>query len=485
MRTLIRHADWLYTCNDADEVFADAYLCIEDGRIVAVGTGEPPWHEADEVHDMRGRIVLPGFVNVHHHFFQSVTRAVPFGQRTTSLDWMFALYPLWAEMEVEDLYWATLLAAVEQLQSGTTTSVDHSNLHPVDGLESVEAQIRAADEAGLRYHLVRGAIVGLEAGLDARLRPLIGDRIDRLAGRNAGLVALLERTLRTYQSRADGTMLDMSIGPGGLAYDRPDIMEAHARLSRDYDCGLHTHYHPRPIEREMSVARAGRSPIDYIEASGWLGPRTWFAHCTELDDNEIARFADAGVGVSHSPRTVIRLGYEVPRIGAMRKAGIRVGIGVDGAASNDAGSMLGDLRLAQLLHRVGPDRAAPETWLTPYDLLLMATRSGASLLRRTDIGELTPGKCADVVAFDLRQPSLAGGSDPLGALFMSGADTAASLVIVNGQTRVIDGRMVGIDVAGLIDRTNAIAARLLDQAQRRSGIDFRAYPDVSRNPAYK
>jgi 8-oxoguanine deaminase len=485
VRTLLRHSHRLYTCNDADEVHADAYVCIEDDKIVALGSGEPVWETADAVYDMRGRIVLPGFVNVHHHFFQSVTRAVPFGQRSTSLDWMFALYPLWAEMEVEDLYWATVLSAVEQLQSGATTSVDHSNLHPVDGLESVEAQVWAAKETGIRYHLVRGAIMGLEAGLDARLRPLIGDRIDRLAGRNDTLIAQLERTLKAYQSRADGTMLDMSIGPGGIGYDRPDLMDAHARLSQEFDCGLHTHYHPRPVERDMSVRVTGQAPIDYLEARDWLGPRTWFAHCTELSDDEIARFAQAGVGVSHSPRTVLRLGYEIPRIGAMRKAGLVVGVGVDGAASNDWGSMLGDLRLAQVLHRSGPDKSDASTWLTPYDLLLMATRNGAALLRRTDIGRLEVGKCADLAAFDMTEPSLSGGSDPLGLLFMSGMNTTAAMTMVAGTVRVLDGQVQGLDLAAVVERTNAIADRLLDRAGARSGLDFRTYPGAGKIPVYR
>ncbi|MDB5527140.1 MAG: hypothetical protein JWR51_243 [Devosia sp.] len=486
MRTLIHNARYLYTCNDNDEVFRDGHVCIEDGLVVAVGGGPAPWQQADHVFDMAGAIVMPGFVNVHHHFFQSITRAVPLAQRTLSLDWMFALYPLWAEYDLEAMYWSSLLAASELLLSGATTSADHSNLHLTAGLDTISEQVRAVGDAGLRYHLVRGSLASMEAGIEARLRPLMGDKIDHLLGRGNDLMAIIETALKSHQSRAWGTMLDMSVGPGGLAYDMPELMAAHARLARDYDCGLHTHYHPRPIERQISLQLTGRTPVDYLDQSGWLTPLTWFAHCTELDDGEIARFAERGVSVSHSPRTVVRLGYEITRVSAMRSAGIKVGIGVDGAASNDSGSMLGDMRLAQLLHRSGPDKATPEAWLTPYDTLLMATREGAAILRRPDIGQLSVGCCGDLTAFDLASPTFAGApADPLGALLMSGADTSALLTVVHGKPRVHCGRMIDIDAANLIEKSNGAADRILRLASERTGLRFDSYPGATRQPQWR
>jgi 8-oxoguanine deaminase len=485
MRTLIRNARRLYTCNDGDDAFEQGYLCVEDGLIVAVGGGQPPWQEADHVFDLPNAIVTPGFVNVHHHFFQSLTRAVPLAQRTLSLDWMAALYPLWAEYDLEALYRASLASAAELLLSGATTSVDHSNLHLTDSLDTVEVQIAAARDLGLRLHLVRGALLSMEAGIEARLRPLLGDQIDHLLGRGVDVMALIERTLRTFQSRAHGATVDISIGPGGVAYDRPELMAAHGRLARDYDCGLHTHYHPRQIERQISREKTGGEPLDFLEASGWLGPSTWLAHCTELTDDEIARLAERGVGVAHCARTAIRLGYDIPRIGAMRKAGVRVGIGVDGAASNDSGSMLGDMRLAQLLHRSGPDKAAPDTWLTPYDMLLAATRDGAAILRRTDIGQLTVGCCGDVTAFDLKHPSYAGAAaDPLGALLMSGADTDAALTVVAGVPRVIGGSLVDVNHERIIADADASAGMIIARAEARTGLRFGLYPGAARSPRW-
>jgi len=485
MRLIIRHADLLYTCNDRDEVFRDGYLCIEDGTIAAVGGGEAPWQDADLVYDMQGSIVLPGLVNCHHHFFQSITRAVPLVHRTLSLDWMFGLYPLWAEYELEDLAAATLVSAVEQLLTGATTSVDHSNLHLSGATDTVDVQVDAAREAGIRYHLVRGSLATMEAGIEARLRPLLGDRVDRLLGKGIALVPLIERTLKKHQSRARGTMVDMSVGPGGVTYALPGLMQDHARLARDFDCGLHTHYHPRDVERDMSVRLTGLKPIDFLDRSGWLGPQTWLAHCTELDGEEIARLADRGCGVSHSPRTVIRLGYRLPPIARLRGAGVRVGIGVDGAASNDSGSMMGDLRLAQLLHRAAAadDTDAENDWLTPYDLLLMATRDGAAMLRRQDIGQLAPGMCADVAAFSLAGATYAGAvGDPLGALFMSGVDTRAELTIVNGRPRVHKGGLVDLDEAAIARRADQAARRIMAKASDRAKLDFAAYPGGGRRP---
>jgi 8-oxoguanine deaminase len=485
MRLIIHHADLLYTCNDRDEVFRDGYLCIEDGRIVAVGSGEAPWQEADLVYDMRGSIVLPGFVNCHHHFFQSITRAVPLVHRTLSLDWMFGLYPLWAEYELEDLAAATLVSAVEQLLTGATTSVDHSNLHLSATTESADVQVEAAREVGIRYHFVRGSLATMEAGIEARLRPLIGGRVDRLLGKGIELVPLIERTLKKHQSRARGAMVDMSVGPGGVTYALPDLMEDHARLARDFDCGLHTHYHPRRVERDISVRLTGLPPISFLERSGWLGPQTWLAHCTELDAQEIAMLADRGCGVSHSPRTGIRLGYQLPPIARLRSAGVRVGIGVDGAASNDSGSMLGDLRLAQLLHRTAAadDTDVENDWLTPYDLLLMATRDGASILRRRDIGQLAPGMCGDVAAFNLAGASYAGAvGDPLGALFMSGVDTRAELTVVNGRPRVHKGRLIDLDEAAIASRADEAARRIMTKASSSTKLDFASYPGKGRRP---
>ncbi len=300
------------------------------------------------------------------------------------------------------------------------------------------------------------------------------------------LLARIERDLKRHHDNGEGAMVRLALGPTGVTYARPHYMRAFADLGEAYGCGLHTHFLPRQAERRRSLDLTGLSPLDFLRQSGWVRPGTWFAHSPELNDDEIAAFADEGCGVAHCPRTVIRLGYPATRITAMRRRGMTVGVGVDGSASNDGGSMLSDLRLALMLHRVNsaPDVEPSRDWLTPYDGLLMATRDGAALLGRTDIGQLAPGKMADIAAFDLRRVAYAGGlADPLGGLLMAGSDSNAALTMVNGKVVVRDGKLVHLDEARLVSRTNAAAQRMLEQAEARTGMRFRDYPGATRSPA--
>jgi cytosine/adenosine deaminase-related metal-dependent hydrolase len=237
---------------------------------------------------------------------------------------------------------------------------------------------------------------------------------------------------------------------------------------------LHVHFDPRPDERATMRERGGR-PLDLLRETGWLGPRTWFAHSTLLDEDEMRAIAAAGSSIAHCPRCIVRLGKKVARIGHWRAHGINTGLGVDGAASSDMSNLLNEMRLALVLHRVGgyEDSEDATQWLTPDDVLWMATRGGARALGRDDIGELSPGKCADIAAFPLRRLSLAGAVvDPLGALLLAGSDPYAALTIVDGRVRVRDGRMVDVDEGLALDGANAAARRLLEAARTRTGIEF-------------
>ena len=252
-------------------------------------------------------------------------------------------------------------------------------------------------------------------------------------------------------------------------------MKRFAELSRAYACGLHVHFDPRPDEHELMQTLGGGDPIDFLRESGWLTERTWFAHSTLLSDYEMRAIADAGASLAHCPHCIVRLGKKVARVGHWRAHGINVGIGVDGAASSDSSNMINELRLALVLHRVGgyPDHEAADQWMTPEDVLWMATRGGARALCRDDIGQLAPGKAADIAAFPLQRMSHAGAVlDPLGGLLFAGCDPYAALTVVNGVVRVRDGRMVDVDEARAFEGTNAAARRLVEAAARRTGIDF-------------
>ena len=482
---LLRNVGWLYTCDDRDTLIEGGYVHVVDGRIASLGVEPCPVPAADRTIDLAGCIAMPGLVNVHHHFFQSVTRAIPLTQRADVFEWLFGLYPLWAELDEDAMQAATGVACAELLLTGATTSVDHSYLMPAGAGDLAAAQVETARGLGIRLHLVRGCMPTMEADLADRLRPLMKERLDGIVDEVEPVLASMRQTLSRFQDASRGSMTRIDLGPTTSTYRKPALMGRVAALAKEFDAGLHTHYQPRPVEYGMAQSLLGTTPLGFLRDSGWLGPRTWFAHCTELSDEEIDAFAGEGCGVSHCPRTAVRLGYKVPRITRMRQRGVTVGIGVDGAASNDSGSMLSEVRLAHLLHRIdtGTHTVPERDWLTPYDTLLMATRNGARILGRDDIGHLAPGMAADIAAFDLRRAAYAGAvADPLGGLVLAGSDASAALTVVNGRVVVEKGRLASGDEAAIVVRGNRAAERLLSAAERRTGIAFRGAPGAGPRP---
>jgi 8-oxoguanine deaminase len=477
---LLRNAERVYSCDDGNHIVANGYVLIEDARVAEVGTEPCPHAGADEVIDMTGCLVMPGFVSVHHHFFQSLSRAIPMTQPAGALDWMYGMYPLWSELDPESMYWASLVAASELLLTGATTCADDSFLLPGKDGAVIDAEVQAVREAGLRLHLVRGCLPTLEGDLVGRLKPIMGDRMSQMLDGDEGLLfKRMERDIKTYHDASHSSMLRIALGPSGVNYANPSLMRRVAELAHGNACGLHTHYHPRAAEREICRKSNGRSAAQFLGDVGWIEPSTWFAHCTQLEADDMTAFADHGCGVAHCPRTVIRLGYRTPAIGQIRRHGITVGFGVDGAASNDSGGMLDTVRLGLLLHRTnnGDDAGARAEWLTPYDALLMATRDGARILGRDDIGQLAPGMAADIIAYDMRRVAYAGGmTDPLGGLLMGGWDAGTTLTVVGGKVLVRDGRLQHLKEQAVVEKANAVAARTLERAEKRTGLPFRSYP---------
>jgi len=473
-RLLLRHADIIHTCDDARRVIRDGYVLVENERIAAVGPEPAPACAVHEELSVAGCLVTPGLVNIHHHLYQTLTRAIPTATRATILEWLQVLYPIWAEIDPDAYYRAALATSCELLCSGCTTNADFSYLMPETNGEMAMEEIRGVREAGIRFVLVRGAMPTMESDLEARLRPLMGSRIDRLLDREDELFPKLEQTIHRYHDTSPGAMLQVAIGPTSVTYTRPRFMRRFADLASANACGLHVHFDPRPDERAVMQRRGGR-PIDFLRDSGWLTDRTWFAHATLLDTDEMKAIAAAGASLAHCPRCIVRLGKKVARVGHWRSHGINVGIGVDGAASSDMSNLLNEMRLALVLHRIGgyEDSEPANQWMTPQDVLWMATRGGARALGRDDIGELRAGKAADIAAFPLRRLSHAGAiTDPLGAVLLAGSDPYASLVIVNGRVRVREGHMVDVDETRALEGANAAALRLLRAAQQRTGIDL-------------
>ena len=444
--TLFRNADVLVTMDAARREIPGGGVLVEGNRITAVGpTAELP-DAADEVVDLGGHLVVPGMVNTHHHMFQSLTRAVPAAQDAELFGWLTSLYPLWARLTPEMIGASTRTAIAELLLSGCTTTSDHLYVFP-NGCR-LDDSIEAAAEMGMRFHASRGSMsVGQSKG---------GLPPDDLVENEADILADSQRLIEAYHDPSRHAMLRIVLAPCSPFSVSPDLMRATAALARSMGVGLHTHLAENLSDVEYSRDNFNATPAEYAEAVGWVGPDVWHAHCVHLDHPGIDLFARTQTGVAHCPCSNMRLGSGIAPVRRMRDAGLRIGLGVDGSASNDGASMVGEARQAMLLQRAAFGPAA----LTARDALEMATLGGAAVLNRDDIGCLAPGMSADFVAFDLRQLPFAGAQlDPVAALLFCAAPPVA-LSVVNGRVVVRDGQLVPVDLPALVRQHNRLAATL-------------------------
>ncbi len=444
---LLRHATLLATMDDQRREIPDGGLFAQGHRIVQVGpTTELP-ATADEVIDATGHVVIPGMVNTHHHMYQSLTRCVPGVQDCELFDWLTGLYPIWAGLTPEMIRVSTLTAMAELILSGCTTSSDHLYIYP-NGCR-LEDSIEAAREIGMRFHACRGSMsVGQSKG---------GLPPDRVVEDEQAILKDSQRLIEAWHDGTDGAMLRIALAPCSPFSVSRDLMRESAAMARSYGVGLHTHLAETQGDVAYSREKFGRTPAQYAEELGWTGAGTWHAHCVCLDDHGINLFARTRTGVAHCPSSNMRLGSGIAPIKRMRAAGVPVGLGVDGSASNDAGHMLAEARQALLLARVSGDPAG----LSAREALEVATRGGAEALGRADIGELAPGKCADFVAFDVRGIDHAGGlHDPLAALLFC-APAKVALSVIHGRVIVRGGHLLTADLPVVLERHNRLAELLL------------------------
>jgi cytosine/adenosine deaminase-related metal-dependent hydrolase len=473
---LIRHATIIYPCRAKGEPpIVDGWLHAEGPAITGLGAEPCPHPGADEVIDARGKVVIPGLINTHHHFFQSVTRAVPSGQREWSLGWLRAMYPLWQELDAAAGQAAARVAAAELLLTGATTSVDFAYLYPDHRAELLDVEVAAVRELGLRLHVVRGCTPVLEGRIAEQLAGVPGfDRV-RLVESAGEILTALDRGVAKYHDAGRFSMCRLAVGPTAVPYGDRDLLDRLVRLSDEAGLGRHTHLTSRPDDVQRCRDLYGCRPTEYLRSIGWLGERAWLAHCTMHTAEDIGVLAETGTGVAHCPSQNMRLGVPVGPIPEMREAGVRVGIGVDGAASNDGGTMFGELRLVLLVHRLAGTHAdyPPERWMSPADVLWMATRDGAAILGRDDVGRLEPGCAADIVLVNLRQVGYAGGlHDPLGTMLMAGDSSLVDTTIVNGEVVVRDGILTRAHLEPIVEGANDAAAGMVERARRRTGLDF-------------
>ncbi|WP_375057079.1 8-oxoguanine deaminase [Zobellella sp. DQSA1] len=423
-------------------------LVVEGSNIIELlALGQLPSRPVDEVFDAGRHVLLPGLVNAHHHFYQTLTRAHPVALNKALFSWLTSLYPVWARLQPEMVAVSTQIALAELLLSGCTTASDHHYLFPQGLEEAIDLQLEQARRLGVRVHLTRGSMsLGRDQG---GLPPQSTVQSEEI------ILADSERLIRRYHDPADGAMSRVALAPCSPFSVSTELMKASAVLAEQHDVQLHTHLAETHDETEFCLNMFGMRPVDYLESVGWLSGRVWLAHGIHFNEEEILRLGRAGVGIAHCPSSNMLLASGICPTLELEAAGCPVGIGVDGSASNDGSNMIMEVRQALLLQRLryGARR------ITHQQVLDWATRGSAACLGRHDIGEIAVGKQADLALFTLDDIQFAGAGDPLAALVLCGA-RRADKVMVAGRWRVIDGAICGLDIEALKARQRELSVLL-------------------------
>jgi cytosine/adenosine deaminase-related metal-dependent hydrolase len=462
---LARHADALVTLDPQRREIADGGLFARDGFIEQVGpTSELPT-TADDVLNLRGHVVFPGLVNTHHHLYQTLTRAVPAAQDADLFHWLKTLYPIWANLTPEAIRVSTLIGLAELALSGCTTASDHLYIFP-DGCR-LDDEIEAAREIGVRFHAARGSMsLGESKG---------GLPPDRVVEDEDFILKESQRLIERYHDPKPGAMLRVVLAPCSPFSVTASLMRESAQLARQFGVHLHTHLAETQDEERFCLELFGHRPVAYMETLDWVGDDVWFAHSVHVNDAEIGVYARTGCGVAHCPSSNMRLASGIAPVQKMRAAGVKVGLGVDGSASNDGSHLLAEARQAMLLSRLAdsltpppsPDASRQERGgggvrlMTAREALEIATLGGAAVLGRDDIGVLAPGKCADFFALNLNRLDYAGAlHDPAAAALFCAPQTA-DYTVVNGKFVVKNGEVVTVDLWKVVERHNRIAREMV------------------------
>lgn len=453
---LLRNAELLVTMDDDRRQIVDGGLFVRDNIIEQVGPSDDLPGEADRVIDADDMIVLPGLVNTHHHLYQTLTRAVPGAQDATLFRWLKTLYPIWAGLTPEAVYTSALVGLTELMLSGCTTASDHLYIYPNEC--RIDDEIRAAREIGIRFQPCRGSMSLGES--DGGLPP------DEVVEDEDAILADTRRVIEAYHDPEPGAMLRVAVAPCSPFSVTPELMRESAALARSYGVRLHTHLAETKEEEAFCLEQFGRRPVGYAEELGWMGDDVWHVHCVHLNEREIELFAETGTGVCHCPSSNMRLGSGIAPVRELLDAGARVALGVDGSASNDSSHLLAEARMALLLQRVKFRGMSETEWgdpaaLSAEEALWMATRGGARVLGRDDIGALMPGRAADFIGLRLDRLDYAGAlHDPLAALVFCHPQRV-DLSVVNGQAVVEDGRLLTVDLRPVIERHNQISREMV------------------------
>ncbi|MER8729822.1 8-oxoguanine deaminase [Mesorhizobium sp. M1227] len=464
-RLLVKNIDLLATFDGTRREISDGALLIDDNVIEAVGTtAELSASSADEVLDLSGHVVMPGMVNTHHHMYQNLTRVM--AQNDELLVWLKTLYPIWAELDDDAISVSARVAMAELIHSGCTTSSDHLYILPNNC--TLDATIGAARDIGLRFHAARGAMSRGES--QGGLPP------DRCVEKEEDILKDAERLIGGYHDASRHSMSRIILAPCSPFSVTPELMRDAASLARSHKgVNLHSHLAEELFEEKYCLEIYGKRPVEFAESVGWLGDDVWFAHSIFMTSDQIDRFAETGTGVAHCPSANMRCGQGIAKIREMLDKGVKVGLGVDGSASNDTSNLFMEARLALMLQRVAPHHYLSEkpggrggfggtpTALSAREALEMATRGGAALLGRNDIGHLAPGMCADFIAVKRSQLGLSGTErDPLAALVLCGP-FKVDYSYINGRQIIARGDFASFDVEAAMADHRAVMDRIYRQ----------------------
>jgi len=455
--------------DDARTRLDDGWVLLEDDRIEHVGSGTVPGAvKLDRRIDARGKVVLPGLVNTHHHLPQVLTRNVPRVQEAPLFLWLTELYDVWRGFDAKAVDAAARVGLGELLLTGCTTTTDHLYLFPQGQERFIDVEIAAARDLGIRFQPTRGSM--------SRGQSQGGLPPDDICQDEEAILADSKRLIREHHDARPRAMTRVGLAPCAPFSVSPELMRRTAEMAREHGVRMHTHLAETEDENAYCHEVYGCRPTEFLRGLGWLGDDVWLAHCVCLNRDEIALFAETGTAVAHCPSSNFRLGSGLAPVRDMLDAGVPVGLGVDGSASNDTSNMLAEARQALLAHRPGQP---PERWITAEEVLWMATRGGARCLGRDDVGSLEPGKAADLILVETRRLSYAGAaSDLLAALVFSPFPEPVDTVLVNGKIVVEGGQLVGVDVEKLVAEADLVSDRLLRSATRATGKDY-----FARTPA--
>jgi len=444
------------------DTFSGGHIYIENNLIVSAGPEEFNG-SGDKIIDASRMVVLPGFVNTHHHFFQTLTRNIFATQKSELFDWLLTNYEIWRGIDGEGFYISAKVAMAELLKSGCTTTSDHLYLFP-NQTEStlIDREIEAAQELGMRFQPTRGSMSLSKK--DGGLPP------DDVTQTETEIAADIDRLLEKYHDPNFGSMLKISLAPCSPFSVTTESMKETAEFAKKHNIQIHTHLAETIDEENFCIKKMGLRPFELMESVDWISENAWFAHSIFLNDEEIEKAGKAKIGISHCPSSNMRLGSGICRIKELLDTGVSVSLAVDGSASNDSSNMLLELRNAMLLSRL----REPKYWLNTEEVLWMATVGGAKALGRNDIGQILPGKCADITMIDIDRLEYSGAQhDPAAAIIFNVAMSPVDYSIVNGKVVVENGEIVGLDEKDLVKRHQRFSTDLVKKAEKKIGKKLR------------